>query len=72
MQCNWLLDHFVFKQPVLSMHRELFGLSAVEVSANREICCQYTTIVHSSRVVLYYSLVFLSTLGILNSSSDSP
>ena len=25
MQCNWLLDHFVFKQPVLSLHRELLG-----------------------------------------------
>ena len=59
MQCNWLLDHLDFlylSSPCcLYMHgvRESSWLSTIKVSANRELCCQYTAIVRSSRVLSY-------------------
>ena len=61
MQCNWLIYHFdfLYLSSLLSMHseseRESSWLSTIKVSANREICCQYTAIVRSSRVVLSYT-----------------
>ena len=60
MQCNWLLDHFDFlylSSPVvyICIVRESSWLSTIKVSANRELCCQYTAIVRSSRLVLPYT-----------------
>ena len=57
MQCSWLLDHFdfLYLSSLLCPCIESSWLSTIKVSANREICCQYTEIMHSFRVVLSQS-----------------
>ena len=50
--------------------RESSWLSTIKVSANREICCQYTAIVRSSRVVLSYSAFVISKTQVAESYAE--